>query len=71
MFDLSKRHNINTVIITEGCIDDACVEPTKRLVGWGSRCRTADMVKQGISKHINYYKCDKFEECRGKCGLYN
>lgn len=68
--DLKNVKGINTLVIVEGCSNDACVEPTKRLVGWGSRCLTADMAKQGISKHINTYKCDKFEECRGKRDIY-
>ena len=25
-----------------------------------------DMIKQGISKHINVYKCDKIKECQGR-----
>ena len=30
-----------------------------------------ERIKQGKSKHFNTYKCDRFEKCRGKCGVYN
>ena len=66
----NKNHNregVNTLVIA--CSNDACVEPSKRLIGFGTRYVTPDMVKRGISRHINTYTCDKFDECRGKCGI--
>lgn len=69
--DLQNVKGVNTLVIAKGCNNDACVEPSKRLIGFGTRYVTADMAKRGISRHINTYACDKFDECRGECGICN
>ena len=33
--DLKNIKGVNTLVIAEGCSDDACAEPSKRLIGWG------------------------------------
>lgn len=70
--DLKNIKGVNTLIITESCTDDDCVEPSKKRIGWGSYAgKTAiERIEQGKSKHFNTYKCDRFEECHGKCGVY-
>ena len=59
------------LILKASCRNDACTEPSKRLVGGGfyndGGAITIESIKQGKSKHFNTYKCDKFEECRNKC----
>ena len=60
-FDLSKlvfdKEMPNGVIIIKHCMDDECIEPTKRLTGWGSRVpNTEEYIKYG--KHYNIYHCD-------------
>lgn len=71
--DSKNIKGVNTLVIAEGCSDDACAEPSKRRIGWGSYtgATAIERIKQGKSKHFNTYKCDRFEECRGKCGVYN
>lgn len=70
--DLKNANGVNTLVIAEGCNNDACTELSKKLIGWGSYAGATaiERIKQGKSKHFNTYKCDRFEECRGKCGVY-
>ena len=70
--DLKNANGVNTLVIAEGCNNDACTESSKKLIGWGSYAGATaiERIKQGKSKYFNTYKCDRFEECRGKCGVY-
>ena len=70
--DSKNIKGANTLVIAEGCRDDACVEQSKKSVGWGSYAGVTaiERIKQGKIKHFNTYTCDRFEECRGKCGVY-
>ena len=38
--DLKNIKGVNTLVIAEGCSDDACAEPSKRRIGWGFVCRS-------------------------------
>ena len=70
--DLKGANGVNILVIAEGCNNDDCTESSKKLIGWGSYAGATaiERIKQGKSKHFNTYKCDRFEECRGKCGVY-
>lgn len=61
---------VNTLVLnTYECNDDKCTEPSKKLIGWGTRYVTKDEIMQGVSKHVNFYTCENSENCNKRCSL--
>lgn len=51
------------------CQNDICNEPTKTLIGYGTRKLAEEEIEQGQEKHINFYSCEKYKtgECNENC----
>ena len=47
--DLKGANGVNTLVIAEGCNNDACTESSKKLIGWGSYAGATalERIKQG------------------------
>ena len=57
------------LILSAGCRNEYCEEPTKERVGCGSYTgiTAKERIMQEKSKHFNKYTCDKYKngECKG------
>lgn len=66
---VSQKDMMNGPLVITYCSDDACEEPSKKLIGWGSRILTKELIQAGIGKHVNFYACDKCQtptECSNR-----
>lgn len=55
--------NTNSFIIAEGCNNNSCKEPSKRIIGRGTYAgaEALERIKQGKSLHTYTYQCDNLQ----------